>query len=131
MLQYAYTILYVADVEASIQFYETAFGLTRKLLTPEKDYGELETGNTRIAFASVALASSNLDQGFQTSSLEKPSFGIELAFTTTELESAVSQAQQAGAVLLQPIAHKPWGQQVAYLRDCNGFLIELCTPMGG
>ena len=25
---------------------------------------------------------------------------------------------------------KPWGQRVAYVRDCNGALVELCTPMG-
>jgi lactoylglutathione lyase len=24
----------------------------------------------------------------------------------------------------------PWGQTVAYVRDNNGFLVELCTPMG-
>jgi hypothetical protein len=25
---------------------------------------------------------------------------------------------------------KPWGQTVAYLRDINGVLVELATPMG-
>jgi YD repeat-containing protein len=25
---------------------------------------------------------------------------------------------------------KPWGQVVAYVRDKDGFLIEICTPMG-
>jgi len=24
---------------------------------------------------------------------------------------------------------KPWGQTVAYVRDRNGFLVELCSPM--
>ncbi len=24
---------------------------------------------------------------------------------------------------------KPWGQVVAYVRDLDGFLIEICTPM--
>ena len=25
---------------------------------------------------------------------------------------------------------KPWGQTVAYVRDLNGFLVELCSAMG-
>jgi lactoylglutathione lyase len=25
---------------------------------------------------------------------------------------------------------KPWGQTVAYVRDLDGHLVELCTPMG-
>ncbi|MDR7307276.1 hypothetical protein J2X15_002563 [Rhodoferax saidenbachensis] len=24
----------------------------------------------------------------------------------------------------------PWGQTIAYVADSNGFLVELCTPMG-
>lgn len=24
-----------------------------------------------------------------------------------------------------------WGQTVAYVADLNGFVVELCTPMGG
>lgn len=24
----------------------------------------------------------------------------------------------------------PWGQTIAYVADINGFLVELCTPMG-
>jgi hypothetical protein len=26
---------------------------------------------------------------------------------------------------------KPWGQVVAYVRDLNGYLVEICTPMAG
>ena len=24
----------------------------------------------------------------------------------------------------------PWGQTIAYVADINGFLLELCTPVG-
>lgn len=27
-------------------------------------------------------------------------------------------------------AKKPWGQTIGYARDCNGFLVELCKPVG-
>jgi uncharacterized glyoxalase superfamily protein PhnB len=42
----------------------------------------------------------------------------------------VQQSIEAGAILVAPPKQKPWGQTVAYVRDIDGFLIELCTPMG-
>jgi lactoylglutathione lyase len=39
------------------------------------------------------------------------------------------QAISAGATVLEEITSKPWGQQVGYLRDPNGFLLEICTPI--
>ena len=62
---FTYTILYVADVTKSIEFYEQTFGLQRAFVTPENDYGELITGTTKLAFASIQLADSNLKKGFQ------------------------------------------------------------------
>jgi uncharacterized glyoxalase superfamily protein PhnB len=58
-MKYAYTILYVEDVEKTIQFYENAFGFQKKFITPEADYGELISSETTIAFASNTLGNSN------------------------------------------------------------------------
>jgi len=55
MITYGYTILYVADVEKTIAFYVSAFGFTQKFITPEKDYSELDTGFTTLAFGVVGL----------------------------------------------------------------------------
>jgi len=33
------------------------------------------------------------------------------------------------AILLEEPVTKPWGQKVGYLRDTNGFIIEICTPI--
>ena len=54
-MKLGYVIVYVADVAASLAFYEAAFGLKRRMLTPEGDYGELDTGATTLAFAAQAL----------------------------------------------------------------------------
>jgi lactoylglutathione lyase len=59
---------------------------------------------------------------------EKP-FGVEFAFVTDEIESTFAQAVSHGATVLEEIAIKPWGQKVGYLRDPNGFLLEICTPI--
>jgi lactoylglutathione lyase len=130
-IQYAYTILYVKDVQKSIQFYHKTFGFEVKFITPENDYGEIISGSTTISFANINLASSNLKIGFTESDLNEKPFGIELAFTTKEVEKVMAFAVKNGAVLLEEMVTKPWGQQVGYLRDINGFLLEICTPMSG
>ena len=130
MIKFAYTILYVKDVEKTINFYEKAFGFARKFVTPENDYGELLVGETTLSFASVTLASSNLKDGFTESSLTNKPFGIEIGFTTDNVEETVKKAVNAGGTILENPKTKPWGQVVAYVRDIDGFLIEICTPMG-
>lgn len=130
MIKFAYTILYVQDVTKSIEFYETAFGFTRKFVTPENDYGELLVGETTLSFVSTTLAKSNLTNGFIESSLTDKPFGIEIGFTTENVDETISTAINAGATIVENPKTKPWGQIVAYVRDIDGFLIEICTPMG-
>jgi lactoylglutathione lyase len=130
MIKFAYTILYVQDVTKAVEFYENAFDFTRKFVTPENDYGELLVGETTLSFASITLAKSNLTDGFTESSLANKPFGIEIGFTTDNVEETVLRAITAGATIVENPKTKPWGQVVAYVRDLDGFLIEICTPMG-
>lgn len=130
-IQFAYAILYVNDVKETLDFYKNAFGFEQKFITPENDYGELITGTTTIAFANFELGKSNFKKGFTESNLNEKPFGIELAFTTTEVEKVMENALKNGATLLADLVTKPWGQQVGYVRDLNGFILEICSPMAG
>ena len=130
MIKFAYTILYVQDVTKSVEFYENAFGFKRKFITPENDYGELLVGETTLSFVSTTLAKTNLKNGFTESSLNDKPFGIEIGFTTENVDETIEAAVKAGATIVEPPKTKPWGQVVAYVRDLDGFLIEICTPMG-
>lgn len=131
MVKFGYTILYVEDVEKSVAFYENAFDFSRKFVTPENDYGELSTGETTISFASKKLAAQNLKDGFVESNLENKPFAIELGFITDNVGDLVQKATSFGAVLVKEPTQKPWGQIVAYVRDLDGFLIEICTEVQG
>jgi lactoylglutathione lyase len=126
-----YVILYVNDVAASLAFYEQAFGLARRFFHDDngKAYGELETGATRLAFASVALATEHLKQPVVVAAAEKPPLGVEIALTTPDAPALFQRALKAGAIAVSEPTTKPWGQTVAYVRDNSGFLVELCTPM--
>mgnify|MGYP005822121249 CR=1 FL=1 len=128
-MKYAYTILYVKSVLETIEFYEKAFGFSRKFITPKNDYGELISGETTIAFASRELGNSNFKNGFVSISPSKKPFGAELAFTTENIETDFQNAINWGATEFEPLTEKPWGQKVGYVRDNNGFLIEICTPI--
>jgi uncharacterized glyoxalase superfamily protein PhnB len=129
MVKFGYTIHYVKDVKKSIEFYEKSFGFERRFITPENDYGELQTGETTISFASIELANSNLKNGFTESNLFDKPFATELGFVTEKVNEIVKLAEQNGAKILDDPKEKPWGQIVAYLRDIDGFLLEICTPM--
>lgn len=129
MIKFGYTILYVNDVTKSIEFYEQSFGFKRKFITPENDYAELDTGNTTISFASKQLGNTNLKNGFLESSLQEKPFGIEIALIADNVKEVVENSLENGALLLEESIVKPWGQTVAYIRDIDGFLIELCSPI--
>lgn len=128
---FGYVILYVNDVAASLAFYEKAFGLARRFFHDDhgKAYGELETGATRLAFASIALAKEHLKQEVVAATPGKAPLGVEIALTTPDVPALFKRAVDAGATAVSEPATKPWGQTVAYLRDNSGFLVEICTPM--
>ncbi|WP_299626755.1 VOC family protein [uncultured Tenacibaculum sp.] len=128
-MKYRYTIIYVENVKETIEFYEKAFGFIKKFVTPENDYGELISGETTIAFASIELGNSNFKNGFRKIDDNQKPFGVEMAFVTENIESDFQKALEMGATEFEPLTEKPWGQKVGYLRDNNGFLIEICTPV--
>ena len=128
-IKFAYTILYVEDVKKTMIFYQDTFGFKQRMLTPENDYGEIASGETTLAFASRELGESNFEKGFTMSHKSQKPFGVELAFTTSNVEKLFQLAIDNGAEILSEATVKPWGQTVGYVRDINGFIIEVCTPI--
>lgn len=127
-MRFGYTIVYVDDVEASLAFFERAFGLARRFVAPGGGYGELETGATALAFADHATARDSLGGDYVAAASSTPPLGVEVGLVTDDVAAAVERAVAAGAALLKPATAKPWGQVVAYVRAPDGTLVELCTP---
>ncbi|PIA39054.1 hypothetical protein AQUCO_02700315v1 [Aquilegia coerulea] len=50
---FAYTVVYVKDVAKSVAFYAKAFGYNVRRLDESHRWGELESGQTTIAFTSI------------------------------------------------------------------------------
>ena len=130
-MKLGYTIIYVPNVSASLSFFEIAFGLTRRFLHESGDYGELETGETTLSFASLELGSLNFPAGFVAASESSKPLGMEIALVTPFVAEAHAKALAAGAVELKEPEAKPWGQVVSYVRCPDGTLVEICSPAGG
>lgn len=127
----AYCVRHVERVERALAFYEAAFGLRRRLLTPDGMYGELETGATALAFAQREFASGVGGAGpTQRAQRGAPPPPSEVGLVVVDVDAARARALAAGAEPVGEAATKPWGQRTCRVRDLDGFLVELCSAMG-
>ena len=119
-MKLGYTIIYVPNVAESLSFFESAFGLSRRFLHESGDYGELETGETTLAFASHELGHANCPTGFVAASESSKPLGIEIALVTPFVVEAHAKALAAGAVELKAVSYTHLD---VYKRQHHGFAV--------
>lgn len=127
-MKFGYTIIYVADVPGTIEFYETAFGLTRRFIHESNLYAELETGDTVLAFAGLEAAEMN-GLAILPNEPAGTAAGWEICFVTDDVGAAFEQAVAKGCTPVSNPDEKPWGQTVSYVRDLNGCIVEIASPI--
>ena len=129
-MKFRYTLLYVQDVAASLRFYEKAFGLKSRFLAEGGQYGELEVeGPVSLGFVGNEQAAGNLPDGFLANNPKARPGGFEIGLVVDDVEAAFAKAVKAGARPAATPTAKPWGQTIAYVRDLDGVLVELCSTM--
>lgn len=128
-MKLGYVIIYVPDVPEALGFYERAFGLSTRFLHESNTYGELETGATALAFVKEDFVSEMVGPTHRNRNAALPA-GVEVGLVTADVPAAYASALAAGAVAVKEPMTKPWGQVVSYVRDLNGFLVEICSPVG-
>lgn len=127
-MQFGYTIIYVEDVAATVAFYETAFNLPRRFIHESGLYAEMETGATALAFAGdEAVELGGL--AIAPNRARAMPAGWEICLVTDDVQAGFDRAVAAGAAPVVPPADKPWGQTVSYVRDLNGCLVEIASPV--
>lgn len=130
-MQFRYCGLFVRDVRAAAAFYDKAFGFDLRYLHPSSGYAELETGATILAFVGEEfLEDAGLLGGLPTrpNRPELDPIAAQVAFVTEDMARDWQRAVAAGAVVVKEPEAKPWGQTAGYLRDLDGFIVELCSP---
>lgn len=128
-MKLGYILLYVDNVETTMDFYEKAFGLKKGFIDPTKQYGEMISGEAKLGFVHHDTAMSHGFE-YEKMNIEKKPAAFEIGFVIDDVTAAFEKAVQAGAQSVSAPKTKPWGQKVSYVKDCNGFLVEICSPMG-
>lgn len=126
-MRLGYVILYVEDVKATVHFYEKAFELKCRFIHESSAYAEMETGQTALAFASETMVKTS--HHFRVNRIKEEAAGIEVSLVTDMVEKQFNHAVKAGAIPVMKPTKKPWGQIVSYVRDNNGCLVEICSPI--
>ena len=125
---FATTTLYVKDVVKTIEFYEKVFGFKRRFIH-EDQYGELDTGATSLSFASHSMMNEHgTKQPISLTGNAHPP-AQHIALTTDNVQEAYAHVTKNGCDGLLPPEEKFWGQSVSYVRDPNGFIIEISSHM--
>ena len=126
MTHLGFCLFYTADVPATIEFYERAFAMERKFIADGGTFGEL-AGAVSLCFADAKLAAEHVGE-VAAPRPDGPPAAVEIGLIFDDVEAAYARAVAAGATPHRPPSKKPWGQTVAYVRDLDGVLVELCTP---
>jgi lactoylglutathione lyase len=123
-----WVIAYVEDPAAVAAFYERTFGLRTEFVVPG-EYAQMDTGPTKLGFATYALGRGNFDGGVQPAGSDGPPPNVEIALVNKDVDTAYRIAVDAGCQPLAAPVDKPQGQRVGYVRDPFGMLVELATPL--
>ncbi|MCP4825309.1 MAG: VOC family protein [Shimia sp.] len=127
-MKLGYTIIYVKNVPETVVFYEAAFGLTQRFMHESTLYAEMETGDTVLSFSAEEVI--ELD-GLAFAPNEKSAIPAawEVCFITEDVPAAFEKALAVGCAPVSKPHEVPWGQTISYVRDLNGCLVEIATPM--
>jgi lactoylglutathione lyase len=123
-------VIYYVDQPAEVAaFYEQTFGLKVEFVAPGGSFAQLDTGATKLAFASYDLGEKNFPGGVRRAATSGQPANVEIALIAADVEGAYALALEHGCSSLAEPEDKPQGQRVAYVRDPFGTLIELATPL--
>jgi uncharacterized glyoxalase superfamily protein PhnB len=124
-----WVIVYVDEPAEAAAFYERAFGLRVDFTVPSGGYAQMNTGTTKLGFASYALGDGNVLGGVRRATDEGQPPNVEIALVHEDVDGVYAHALEAGCTSLAEPQDKPHGQRVAYVRDPFGTLVELATPL--
>jgi lactoylglutathione lyase len=129
-MRFTHTRLLVANFDDCFRFYRDVMGFEVKWGAEDEGYADLQSkdGATISLFQrevmSEALGTLNLP--YEADIQDRFALIIE----TDDLEATMTQLRQKGVVFaVQAQDHPDWGIRTAYLRDPDGNLIEINSPM--
>ncbi len=119
-IQYLHTKLQVSDLEVAIRFYETAFGYSLRSRRPGPH-------GSAIAFLGIPGTPGEIQlcQYPDGEDVVVPERLMHLAYRVDDLDAVLAAAVAAGAAVDAEPYVLPSGSRVAFIRDPQGYAIEL------
>ncbi|XP_028757098.1 uncharacterized protein LOC114716276 [Neltuma alba] len=123
---YGYTVVYVQDVSKSVAFYADAFGCDVRCVHESNRWGELDSGQTTIAFTPMHQhETDDLTGKVQAPRSNRERQPVEVCFVYDDVDAAYERAIEKGAVGIREPEEKEWGQKVGYVRDIDGIVVRM------
>ncbi|RXK80812.1 VOC family protein [Filimonas effusa] len=119
------TRIITTDVQRLVAFYEKIAGTPLTVYT--KDFAELRT-----PLATLAIGSTNTLSLFGGEAVAAPGANrsVIIEFRVEDVDASYAQlAEYLGNAIVQPPTTMPWGNRSLLLRDPDGNLVNLFTPI--
>ncbi len=120
-----YVIVIVEDMDRALRFYTEVLQI--KLGHRSGDYAQFDTGVTRLGLYTRGAMERTLGYALEKPSANAP--GFEIGFKVADVDATYNELVGRGAVPVAPPTDRFWGQRTAYIRDPDGYLIELAQGL--
>jgi len=116
-----YVILYVEDLEASVEFYRDVVGFAYKFT--DAGYAEFETEGTRFALYERRRAE------WLTGRTVAPGAAGEVVVMVEDVDAWADRLAARGVEVLSGPADRPWGHRTVHVADPDGFVVEFAQEI--
>lgn len=123
---FSHVLLYVKDDEASKRFYVDKLGL--ELLSDKSEWG-LYTVGTADGFAISLHGVDEDEEGAEPILAGMGTEAIQFDFDVPDVDEVYERLQGRGVEFLRPPEDMPWGERHTWLRDPDGYIIGISSPV--
>lgn len=128
-LRFTHTRLLVSDVEACFLFYRDKLGLDVLWADDEGNYASFKTGDVVLALNRRQSMAEAVGTVGKPSSVECQD-RVALIFAVDDVDAAYEELGDRGVTFVtEPLDRPDWGIRTAHLRDPDGNLIEMNSPL--
>jgi lactoylglutathione lyase len=116
-----YLILYVADLPASIAFYQRVIDLQLKFV--DAGYAEFAMQGTKFGLYERRRAEWLLGRTVS------PGAAAEVVFLVDDVDVQSRRMTELGIPILSAPADRPWGHRTVHVADPDGFVVEFAQEI--
>jgi catechol 2,3-dioxygenase-like lactoylglutathione lyase family enzyme len=122
------TILAVADVERSVAFYRDHLGFVVDATYDDPPYATLARDGVRLSLAEQGHAAPDRPGVLMVAPEDRSKLSVVLVLEVTDAASIHASLVAEGAPLLAEPYAPPWGGLRYFVRDPDGYLVEIEQP---